>query len=127
MISSILPCTFLAGVNADTDAVEKLYLEHSDCKECPVYKDGSDNGQHGQVTASTVSLATKVTFMNEMYDVLKAARGADWKHFHEHHCKRSTYWKFAHEGAPAMTDSVDTQVVASQGTPPHWRGSQGRY
>ena len=23
-------------------------------------------------------LATKVTFMNEMYDVLKAAKGADW-------------------------------------------------
>jgi UDPglucose 6-dehydrogenase len=68
------------GINADTDAVEKLYLEHSDCKECPVYKTD-------MVTASMVKycinsfLATKVTFMNEMYDVLRAARGADWNTF----------------------------------------------
>jgi UDPglucose 6-dehydrogenase len=39
------------------------------------------------VTASMVKycinsfLATKVTFMNEMYDVLKAARGTDWNTF----------------------------------------------
>jgi UDPglucose 6-dehydrogenase len=26
-------------------------------------------------------LATKVTFMNEMYDVLKSAKGADWQTF----------------------------------------------
>jgi UDPglucose 6-dehydrogenase len=26
-------------------------------------------------------LATKVTFMNEMYDVLKAAKGTDWQTF----------------------------------------------
>ena len=68
------------GLNADTDAVEKLYLEHSDCKECPVYKTD-------MVTASMVKycinsfLAPKVTFMNEMYDVLRAARGADWNTF----------------------------------------------
>ena len=68
------------GINADTDTVEKLYREHSDCKECPVYKTD-------MVTASMVKycinsfLATKVTFMNEMYDVLKAARGTDWNTF----------------------------------------------
>jgi UDPglucose 6-dehydrogenase len=68
------------GMNADTDAVEKLYLEHSDCKECPVFK-------VDLITASMVKycinsfLATKVTFMNEMYDVLKAARGTDWNTF----------------------------------------------
>jgi UDPglucose 6-dehydrogenase len=68
------------GMNKDTDAVEKLYLEHSDCAECPVYKTDL-------ITASMVKycinsfLATKVTFMNEMYDVLKAARGADWNTF----------------------------------------------
>ena len=60
--------------------VEKLYLEHSDCKECPVYKTDL-------ITASMVKycinsfLATKVTFMNEMYDVLKNAKGADWNTF----------------------------------------------
>ena len=68
------------GVNADTDAVEKLYREHSDCAECPVYKTDL-------ITASMVKycinsfLATKVTFMNEMYDVLKAAKGTDWNTF----------------------------------------------
>ena len=68
------------GVNADTDAVEELYKAHSRCKECPVYKTDI-------VTASMVKycinsfLATKVTFMNEMYDVLKNAKGADWSTF----------------------------------------------
>ena len=68
------------GVNADTDAVEQLYKEHSGCKKCPVYKTDI-------VTASMVKycingfLATKVTFMNEMYDVLNAAKGADWQTF----------------------------------------------
>jgi len=68
------------GMNKDTDAVEKLYLEHSDCAECPVYKTDL-------ITASMVKycinsfLATKVTFMNEMYDVLKAAKGANWNTF----------------------------------------------
>ena len=74
------PMHVFGGINADTDAVEKLYKEHSDCAECPVYKTDL-------ITASMVKycinsfLATKVTFMNEMYDVLKAARGADWNTF----------------------------------------------
>jgi UDPglucose 6-dehydrogenase len=74
------PMHVFGGINADTDAVEKLYNEHSDCAECPVYKTDL-------VTASMVKycinsfLATKVTFMNEMYDVLKNAKGADWNTF----------------------------------------------
>ena len=74
------PMHVFGGINADTDAVEKLYNEHSGCKECPVYKTD-------MVTASMVKycinglLATKVTFMNEMYDILKAAKGTDWKTF----------------------------------------------
>ena len=74
------PMHVFGGINADTDAVEKLYKEHSICKECPVYKTDI-------VTASMVKycinsfLATKVTFMNEMYDVLKAAKGTDWHTF----------------------------------------------
>ena len=68
------------GNNADTDAVEQLYKEHSNCAECPVYKTDL-------ITASMVKycinsfLATKVTFMNEMYDVLNAAKGTDWNTF----------------------------------------------
>ena len=68
------------GTLSDTDAVEKLYKEHSVCKPCPTYKTDI-------VTASMVKycinsfLATKVTFMNEMYDVLKASRGTDWQTF----------------------------------------------
>ena len=76
------PMHVFGGVNADTDAVEKLYKEHSGCAECPVYKTDI-------VTASMVKycinglLATKVTFMNEMFDILKAAKGTDWKTFTE--------------------------------------------
>jgi len=74
------PMHVFGGVMADTDTVEKLYQEHSACAECPVYKTDL-------ITASMVKycinsfLATKVTFMNEMYDVLKAARGTDWNTF----------------------------------------------
>ena len=74
------PMHVFGGVNADTDLVEKLYIEHSVCKEATVFKTD-------MVTASMVKycinsfLATKVTFMNEMYDVLKAARGTDWQTF----------------------------------------------
>ena len=76
------PMHVFGGVNADTDSVEKLYKEHSGCAECPVYKTDI-------VTASMVKycinglLATKVTFMNEMYDILKAAKGTAWKTFTE--------------------------------------------
>ena len=68
------------GIDEHTDAVEKLYIKHSVCAECPVFKTDI-------VTASMVKycinsfLATKVTFMNEMYDVLKQAKGTDWKTF----------------------------------------------
>ena len=74
------PMHVFGGVNADTDLVEKLYKGHSVCKEATVFKTD-------MVTASMVKycinsfLATKVTFMNEMYDVLKAARGTDWQTF----------------------------------------------
>lgn len=68
------------GVDADTNAVEKLYKEHSVCAKCPVYKTDL-------ITASMIKycinsfLATKITFMNEMYDVLKASKGCDWNTF----------------------------------------------
>ena len=68
------------GALKDTEEVERMYNEHSVCKKAPVFKTDV-------VTASMVKycinsfLATKVTFMNEMYDVMKAARGADWQTF----------------------------------------------
>ena len=74
------PMHVFGGRDSDNDIVEKLYLEHSDCKPCPIFKTDV-------VTASMVKycinsfLATKVTFMNEMYDVLKKAKGADWRTF----------------------------------------------
>lgn len=68
------------GQSYDTDRVEKLYKDHSICKPCPIFKTDV-------ITASMVKycinsfLATKVTFMNEMYDVLKSAGGSDWDKF----------------------------------------------
>ena len=70
----------LGGRNEDTDAVEKLYNDHSVCNPSPTYKTDL-------VTASMVKycinsfLATKVTFMNEMYDILRSAKGCDWNTF----------------------------------------------
>ena len=70
----------LGGDRVDTNRVEEIYKKHSVCRPCPVF-------HTDMVTASMVKycinsfLATKVTFMNEMYDVLKAARGADWREF----------------------------------------------
>ena len=67
------------GALRDTQQVEEIYKQ-SDCAECPVFHTDI-------VSASMVKycinsfLATKVTFMNEMYDVLKAARGCDWQTF----------------------------------------------
>ena len=74
------PMQIFGGTTKDTDEVEKLYKDHSVCKPSPTYKVDI-------VTASMVKycinsfLATKVTFMNEMYDVLKASRGTDWNTF----------------------------------------------
>jgi len=71
----------LGGKRSDTERVEKIYRDHSVCKPCPVYHTDI-------VTASMVKycinsfLATKVTFMNEMHDVVRAA-GADWREFVE--------------------------------------------
>ena len=74
------PMHIFGGQDSDTDKVEKLYKEYSVCKSCPIYKTDV-------VTASLVKycinsfLATKVTFMNEMYDVLNASKGCDWNTF----------------------------------------------
>ncbi len=68
------------GAITDTETVEQLYLEHSACKKCPVFHTDI-------VSASLVKycinsfLATKVTFMNEMYDVLRVAGGTEWNEF----------------------------------------------
>jgi len=75
------PAMHVFGGDAEhTLAVADIYDKHSICNPCPVFRTDL-------VTASMVKycinsfLATKVTFMNEMYDVLKAAGGADWQEF----------------------------------------------
>jgi UDPglucose 6-dehydrogenase len=74
------PMHVFGGDRSDTERVEALYREHSVCEPCPVF-------HTDPVTASMVKycinsfLATKVTFMNEMYDVLKNAGGTEWAEF----------------------------------------------
>ena len=74
------PMHLFGGAIKDTEEVEQLYTEFSSCKKCPVFHTDI-------VSASLVKycinsfLATKVTFMNEMYDVLKAAKGTEWSEF----------------------------------------------
>jgi UDPglucose 6-dehydrogenase len=75
------PMLLLGGKRSDTERVEKIYRDHSVCQPCPTFHTDI-------VTASMVKyfinsfLATKVTFMNEMHDVVRAA-GADWREFVE--------------------------------------------
>ena len=74
------PMHVFGGADADTLEVEDIYHKHSVCNPCPVFRTDL-------VSASMVKycinsfLATKVTFMNEMYDVLKAAGGTEWREF----------------------------------------------
>ena len=74
------PMHVFGGAITDTEQVEALYKEYSSCKKCPVF--------HTDIVSACMVkycinsfLATKVTFMNEMYDVLKAAKGTDWSEF----------------------------------------------
>jgi UDPglucose 6-dehydrogenase len=74
------PMHVFGGNDVDTLAVEDIYHKHSTCNPCPVFRTDI-------VTASMVKycinsfLATKVTFMNEMYDILKHAGGSEWSEF----------------------------------------------
>ena len=74
------PMHIFGGAPTDTEQVEQLYKDHSLCSACPVF-------HTDLITASMVKycinsfLATKVTFMNEMYDVLRAAGGTEWSEF----------------------------------------------
>tara|TARA_R100000908_G_C3735176_1_gene133324 strand:+ start:91 stop:900 length:810 start_codon:yes stop_codon:yes gene_type:complete len=74
------PMHVFGGALTDTEVVEQLYAEYSSCKKCPVF-------HTDMISASLVKycinsfLATKVTFMNEMYEVLKKARGTEWNEF----------------------------------------------
>ena len=74
------PMHVFGGEDDDTLEVEDIYHKHSVCNPCPVFRTDI-------VTASMVKycinsfLATKVTFMNEMYDILQKSGGADWSEF----------------------------------------------
>ena len=74
------PMHIFGGLDTNTDKVEKLYAEHSICKPCPVYKTDIITASMAKYCINSF-LATKVTFMNEMYDVLNAAKGSDWNTF----------------------------------------------
>jgi len=74
------PMHIFGGLDTNTDKVEKLYTEHSICKPCPVYKTDIVTASMAKYCINSF-LATKVTFMNEMYDVLNAAKGCDWNTF----------------------------------------------
>ena len=67
------------GALKDTKLAEDIYKQ-SDCSECPVFHTDIISASMVKYCINSF-LATKVTFMNEMYDVLSAARGCDWPTF----------------------------------------------
>ena len=74
------PMHIFGGRDSDTNSVEKLYAEHSVCNPCPIYKTDFVTASMAKYCINSF-LATKVTFMNEMYDVLNAAKGCNWNTF----------------------------------------------
>jgi len=74
------PMHVFGGSIKDTEIVEQLYTEYSNCKKCPVFHIDIMSASMVKYCINSF-LATKVTFMNEMYDVLKAAKGTDWSEF----------------------------------------------
>jgi len=68
------------GIIQDTEQVEQLYKEHSVCEPCPVFHTDLVTASMAKYCINSF-LATKVTFMNEMYDVLRAAGGTEWAEF----------------------------------------------
>ena len=74
------PMHVFGGTDKDTLQVEDLYHKHSVCEPCPVFRTDLTTASMVKYCINSF-LATKVTFMNEMYDVLKAAKGADWNTF----------------------------------------------
>ena len=74
------PMHIFGGLDANTNEVEKLYTEYSICNPCPIYKTDIVTASMAKYCINSF-LATKVTFMNEMYDVLKSAQGCDWRTF----------------------------------------------
>ncbi|MEK9697251.1 MAG: hypothetical protein VW270_15920 [Candidatus Poseidoniales archaeon] len=74
------PMHVFGGKDADTLEVEDIYHRHSTCEPCPVFRTDLTTASMVKYCINSF-LATKVTFMNEMYDVLKKARGTDWNTF----------------------------------------------
>ncbi len=71
----------LGGKEEFTKLVEKLYLEHSQCHECPVFHMDGVTASFIKYTMNTF-LAMKVIYFNQMYDVFKAMNSeTSWETF----------------------------------------------
>jgi UDPglucose 6-dehydrogenase len=66
-----------AGSKWLQDSVENLYLKHSLCRKCPVHKMGFLEAGYVKYGINTF-LATKITFMNQMKDVVDE-KGLDFQ------------------------------------------------
>lgn len=71
----------IGGSNKNAEYISKIYSENSSCKECPVFITDIYTASLVKYTLNTF-LATKVLFMNEIYQAFIATNTSfTWKHF----------------------------------------------
>ena len=71
------PMQIFGGDKTDTEAVHRLYREHSRCKRSPVYHTDLKTASLVKYAINSF-LATKVTFFNELYDVYQSQGGRNY-------------------------------------------------
>ena len=74
------PMHIFGGSKKDTLAVKKIYLNHSKCKPCPCFLTSISMAALVKYCINSF-LATKVTFMNEMYNLLQKTEDPNWELF----------------------------------------------
>ena len=72
------PMQIFGGNKSDTEAVHRLYREHSRCKKSPVYHTDLKTASLVKYAINSF-LATKVTFFNELYDVYQSQGGKNYE------------------------------------------------
>ena len=72
------PMQIFGGNKLDTEAVHRLYREHSRCKKSPVYHTDLKTASLVKYAINSF-LATKVTFFNELYDVYQSQGGKNYE------------------------------------------------
>ncbi len=71
----------IGGPEEESNLLKKYYLNHSNCSDCPIYITDIYTASIVKYTIN-VFLATKVLFMNEIYEIFNSSEAAaSWEEF----------------------------------------------